>query len=128
MSKLPICPQNRRLLLNHPRSLDQIDERLLDVFRQLIAGRAPWPLFLHGAPGRGKTSAALALCDIAQTAGFWTVDGLCEATMARSAEPEWLDAETKIFAVPDELGSRNTFGDPHYSVVKRFADALSQLA
>jgi DNA replication protein DnaC len=31
--------------------------------QELIAGRAPWPLYLHGPAGTGKTSAALAMLD-----------------------------------------------------------------
>lgn len=128
MRKLPICPCNRRLVLNHPRSLDLIDDHLLDVFRQLVAGQAAWPLFLHGPPGRGKTSAALALCDIAATAGYWTVEGICDATMARSPDIHdiWANVETKDLAVLDELGTRHSVGDLHYGVVKKFADLREQ--
>jgi hypothetical protein len=44
------------------------------VLQALVRGEAPWPLYLHGAPGTGKTSAALALLDLAgapPTPGTW---------------------------------------------------------
>lgn len=33
------------------------------MLRGLVAGERPWPLYLYGTPGGGKTSAALALLD-----------------------------------------------------------------
>jgi predicted ATPase len=37
---------------------------LLETLRGLVAGQLPWPLYLWGDPGTGKTSAALALLDL----------------------------------------------------------------
>jgi DNA replication protein DnaC len=36
---------------------------LRECFRALVAGKAAWPLYLHGPAGTGKTSAALAMLD-----------------------------------------------------------------
>jgi hypothetical protein len=45
------------------RSLAGVDSSLRAVFRRLVAGEAPWPLYLFGRAGTGKTSAALVLLD-----------------------------------------------------------------
>lgn len=45
------------------RTLGQVDPRLRMVFRGLVTGLKPWPLYLWGAAGTGKTSAALVVLD-----------------------------------------------------------------
>ncbi len=93
------------------------------MFVALVNGEAQWPLFLHGNTGRGKTCAALALCDWAVHSIYRTVDDLCDSIMDRSkpASPwDWLT--NPDLAVLDELGARENVGDLHYSAVKRFTD------
>lgn len=46
-----------------PREISLIDPKLRDAIRGLVKGELPWPLFLTGKPGRGKTAAVLALAD-----------------------------------------------------------------
>lgn len=48
---------------NTPREIGRIDERLRLVIRGLAAGELPWPFFLTGDAGRGKSAAALCLAD-----------------------------------------------------------------
>lgn len=45
------------------RELAEIPQPLRDTFRGLVTGRLPWPLYLWGPAGAGKTSAALVLLD-----------------------------------------------------------------
>lgn len=45
------------------REIALVAEVLRATFRDLVSGRKAWPLYLWGAAGTGKTSAALALLD-----------------------------------------------------------------
>lgn len=45
------------------RSIAQIDESLRAKLRSLIGGHLPWPLYMWGESGLGKTSAALCILD-----------------------------------------------------------------
>jgi len=101
--------------------MPRVHRGLVDIFRRLAAGKAPWPLYLHGPAGSGKTCAALALCDFADTAGYWTVESLCDQQLAGQAD--WEAVANKALAVLDELGERERPGDLHHTVVKRFLDA-----
>jgi hypothetical protein len=124
--RLPLVRRNRRLLVHVRREMAEVDNALVDTFRRLAEGRAPWPLYLFGLAGSGKTSAALALADITRSAAYWTVEGLCSAVLeSNPAEMNaaWEAIESKDLAVLDELGARERIGDLHYSAVKRFADA-----
>ncbi len=110
------------------RNLASVDAGLLAMLRKLVAGQAEWPLYLYGAPGRGKTSAALALADVVETASYATCEGLADATMADEAGTLWARIQTKHLAILDELGARERVTDLGYSVVKRFCDLREQFA
>ncbi len=107
--------------------------------RECVRGAAPWPLLVHGEPGRGKTCAALALLDHAGGL-FASASGLCEwvnaATFGRlswstiqldnSGNPDvtrlWtVLARTPLFVL-DDLGARKTVTDGQYDCVKRLLD------
>lgn len=45
------------------RDIGGIDDRTRAVIRSLVKGESPWPLYLFGPAGLGKTSAALAVLD-----------------------------------------------------------------
>jgi hypothetical protein len=99
----------------------KVQPALVDVFRKLVSGRAPWPLYLHGAVGGGKTCAALALADFIDTAVYFTAEDLADQQMRDGID--WEIVRTKGLAMLDELGERERVGDLHYSVVKKFCDA-----
>lgn len=102
-----------------------MDPGLLDVLGDLAEGRAPWPLFLWGRPGRGKSCAALAFADFIDTAGYWTCEGLADFAMRRDGnemEAEFARVGGKHLAILDELGTRLNAGELAYKTVKRFAD------
>ena len=123
---LPLRHPERRILPGVERRLDLVNPGLLEVFRALVTGQAPWPLYVHGPTGAGKTMAVLCLCDIAETACYWPVEDLCDFIMRESpveVQGEFRRVAEKGLAVLDELGQRATIGDLHYSAVKRFADA-----
>jgi predicted ATPase len=59
------------------RELAEVPQALRDVFRGLVSGQLPWPLYLWGPAGTGKTSAALVLldhCGPADSPGSWADD------------------------------------------------------
>jgi chromosomal replication initiation ATPase DnaA len=98
----------------------------------LAAGRARWPLFLFGSVGSGKTSAALALCDVVATAAYFTAEGLRSSTMPESdplvVRQLWETIETKGLIVVDEIGARSQITDFGYQTLKRAVDARDQHA
>lgn len=105
--------------------MHSVARELQGVLIGLAQGELPWPLLLHGKPGRGKSCAALALADLTETAGFWTCEGLADlefdhARGERNAEYERVGS--KHLAILDELGTRANVGEVGYKVVKRFAD------
>jgi DNA replication protein DnaC len=99
----------------------EVPEPLQAVFRELVTGRAKWPLFLHGSVGTGKTCATLALCDIAKSGMHRTVEELAD-DMLRAKFDLWPYLAATGLAVLDEVGARANVGDLHYQVVQRFAD------
>jgi DNA replication protein DnaC len=128
---MPLLNPSRRLLPGVPRSMVAVDPVLRELFRELTAGRAPWPLFLFGNVGGGKTSAALALCDVVATAAYFTADGLCCAILEQdpsSVRDLWQTIEAKSLIVLDEIGARSNTTDFAYSTLKRAIDARDQHA
>ena len=105
-----------------PRSMGMVDCVLLGKLRDLVSGNLPWPLFLWGPAGSGKTCAALALCDFAHESYMATVGDVCDAIM----KPDHHKIETlqkhELIAL-DELGTRNTPSELEYKAVKMIADA-----
>lgn len=118
---VPKKPISHRLLPKAFRSMDQVDPDLVELFRQLVAGRAKWPLFLHGPVGTGKTFAALCLCDHLPTAAYLTVEELCDYVMTRhhiEVAAHWNELGKKDLVVLDELGTRiKSGGDLEYNTV-----------
>ncbi len=127
-SKLAIQAPNVRLLTNVRRSMAQVDQALVSTFRKLAGGAQPWPLFLFGPTGAGKTLAALSLCDHARTASYHTAEGLCDTTIELKYRPDelrdlWETIATKDLVVLDEIGIRGQASDFAYTTLKRLADA-----
>lgn len=76
-----------------PHGIDGMNLGLRKLFRQLITGHEPWPLFLYGDTGSGKTCAALTLVD---HYGGWytTVDELHGLVQSARAGTLWWPHET----------------------------------
>jgi len=53
------------------REIHLVDPMFRVVIRQAMVGRKPWPLFVYGPAGGGKTCAALCIAD-AYHATYWT--------------------------------------------------------
>lgn len=104
-----------------PREWTMVVEPLRRVLIELAVGRRPWPLYLHGPVGHGKTRAVLAFCDRVAYARYWTVDGVMSDIIAR--DPPWGTLRTDL-AVLDELGlpRPGNAAEFDYSAVKQFCD------
>lgn len=112
-----------------PRELGAVDKVLLEAFRGLAAGTQPWPLFVTGRPGRGKTCAALAFLDHTTSGIYLTTHELVERRMqsfGNNANPmNWdfhFDPKQRALVVLDELGVRKQVNDTHYECVQRALD------
>lgn len=116
------------------REIGGIAPGLREAIRALVTGQAPWPLFLHGNPGTGKTCAALTLLDHAGGM-YWTANGLADAISAAmhgrlsntrnqpvSLDALWVEMTRCSLVVIDELGQRGHPSDHHYEQVKKMLD------
>lgn len=137
-------PRAVRMIRLYPRLRDQfyispclfrdwqaVDEPLRVVLENLAWGESPWPLYLYGPVGSGKTRAMLAWCDRLEVARYWTVDDLMHLADSRTdRDPPWIDPVHGSWrrngwpslAVLDEVAIREKVSDWEYSAVKRFAD------
>lgn len=102
-----------------------------------MTGKLPWPLFLHGPAGTGKTCTGLCLLDFAG-GEFYTVAGLCSTLIqAQQGRLEWShegrggnlwpeQVWDRIAKAPllvlDDLGGRDKVTDAHYETVKTAID------
>jgi DNA replication protein DnaC len=101
--------------------MSRVDPSLVDTFRALVCGELPWPLFLFGPVGSGKTHAALSLCDFVDKSHYTTVEVLMNDVMDNDCDP-WIDVRSADVAVLDEIGCRVKVTDLEYSSAKRFCD------
>lgn len=121
------------------RSAHLIDDGLRLAIRGVVAGNTPWPLFVHGSAGLGKTCAALAMLDHAPApTDYYTATGWAEALIdaakgrligrgsagSHSLSPLTLRGlidDASLVAL-DELATRDKVSDWHYDCVKELID------
>jgi chromosomal replication initiation ATPase DnaA len=105
--------------------------------RATAFGESPWPLFIHGPAGTGKTCAGLSLLDHAG-GEYFTAASLCEkvidAQQGRLAwshegrsgtlwsEMFWRKVGSEPLVVLDVLGCRDNVTDHGYETIKRLLD------
>jgi DNA replication protein DnaC len=122
------------------RTIASIDPQLIKIFRGLISAELPWPLFINGAAGSGKTCASLALIDHVDyqrhlqwsdcASDYHTVRQLCSDLIDRQQKRDeyetagkiWRKIESCAVSVLDELGSRKEVSDFHYETVCEHLD------
>lgn len=119
-----------------PRTASLIEPALRSLIGLLLGGAKPWPLFLCGPAGRGKTCAALAIldrveiiyripdCDAVicyQSVWYGTVEDLVQMVLSRDDE-RWREIGAAALVVIDELGLRSSDSDLEYIALKRAAD------
>ncbi len=120
----------------------EVDPDVRTGLRECSMGRLPWPIFLLGAVGSGKTCAALALCDYTESpvmflSGPELVNRLVDAKCGRLIEwtfaygedtkvsPRmlWLDWQQYNLCVIDDNSQRGTISDTAYEAIKEALDA-----
>lgn len=126
---------SRHYFPNRVRRIDLIPPVLREAIRACINGDAPWPLFVSGPPGCGKTCAAFCLLDLA--GGFYFSanglgDILADAKMGRLEYPDsnrvvgvealWKELESTSLVILDELGTREKITDHAYDGIKTLLD------
>lgn len=128
----------RRVLPNLGRRLDLIPDALRAALRELVGGKAQWPLLCWGPPGTGKTRSGLAVLDCCASGLYWEVPRLCDALIDagkdryevktqdgfRKRYPGhlWGGISDAAILVLDEIGARDRVSDFHYETVKRAID------
>ena len=127
---------DRRAIPGLDREMTMVESGLQNLFKELVRGIQRWPLYLYGGPGRGKTCAALALCDYCAESVYMTVQDLMKRELAPDKSLPWHNERRNYFvayaelpgvAVLDELGEQPATGT-HWTerlqseLVKAFAD------
>lgn len=104
------------------RDRDAIDPALRVKLNGLLNGRLPWPFFLAGAAGRGKTCAALCVVDAVPGAVFSTAHQWRDAVYT-SNDVLWriVAPETSLLVV-DEVGAARDDWDRERLALTRLAD------
>jgi hypothetical protein len=102
-AKLALLKEPRPMRDDTPREVSLIDPKLREVFRGLVKGELPWPLFLTGKPGRGKTAAVLCLADYVQGALYIRFPRLLKSFLW-SSQPSGVAIERQQFNEHAEPG------------------------
>ena len=116
------------------RKAGQIDPDLLIRFLHVVNGRRPWPIFLTGPAGFGKTCAALVICDHA--AGWYRsvrhfLTDIIDAQYGRLENDKgykitlagyWRRIREANFTVLDELGTSEKVSPHHYDWLCEFIE------
>ncbi len=140
LAVLPLNDNRAQKQSNLPsveRVVSEIPPSLLGTLKELVSGNSPWPLFLSGPAGVGKTCAALCLLDLAG-GEYHTVSGLCDLLIrAQQGRLEWhyqgrggIVWPERLWAaiaaaplvVLDEIGTREKVSDAHYEAVRTAID------
>jgi DNA replication protein DnaC len=114
------------LLPSVAREPELVDPELWQRFADLVNGKRPWPLLLHGGAGRGKTCASLALCDVAATAVFVTTNSLIRDMIDGNEVALFDRIRSKDVAIMDEFGSREKITEIEKRAIMEFGDARCQ--
>lgn len=133
-------PGRKRIRPELPRVRERIPEPLADAIARCVAGLSPWPLYVFGGAGTGKTRAGLYLCDRTHgTARFADYVDLCdelrEAKLGElrreyaygdvvkiSVSRLWSEWQSAELAVLDEIGARGSVSDCQYEAMKGAID------
>ena len=115
-----------------PRSMDLVDKELKRLFLRLLVAQEPWPLYLHGLQGRGKTMATLALCDAVAESKYFTPSELMDTCINNPYRLPWSPEQRRYpieLSVLDEVGADVGSGkraEWHKEIVRLFCDHREQ--
>lgn len=111
-----------RALPQMHRDWETVHIALRNVLKNMREGQQPWPLYLWGSVGSGKTRAILAFCDRLQLARYWTVRNLMEQMIEH--HPPWQHRWYRVpyVTVLDELAIHDKATDFELDAVRCFAD------
>lgn len=116
------------------RDIDRIDPSLRAIVQELLRSDRPWPLYLYGQQGSGKSCLGLCMIDVC---GGWytTLPTLCTMLIGagkgefvwstghkRTVKDIWSSWSTANVVVLDEVGTRQTVTDFQYETLKRAID------
>jgi len=102
---MPLVPPKADSAEANRPLLDSVPRVLLKKIDRLVTGNEPWPLFLWGTPGTGKTCASLVMCDIVPGSYYLTAEDAADA-LINGKEIVWEVITERRLVVLDELGSR----------------------
>lgn len=128
-----------RAMPDKDRCYSKAEPEVRRVIEACRAGRSPWPLYLHGTPGGGKTCAALSVADTCRWSMVYTMRQVCEKKNQalrgelyaknpqaphKVTEADMLEYLTKVdLLVLDELGARETASDPETDLLHQLLSA-----
>jgi hypothetical protein len=104
------------------RDREQIDAALRRKLNGLLTGRLPWPFFLCGAAGRGKTCAALCVVDAVPGARFTTAHQWRDVAYLGEDSLWKIVAPDASLLVIDEVGAARDDWDRERWALTRLAD------
>jgi hypothetical protein len=122
-------PGRPRIRRRTPRDRRRIPEPLAAALGDCVTGRRPWPLFVTGPAGCGKTCGALCLADRVPGRSIHLELSALAETVRRAlfagpgtADDLWDEWRRASFGILDELGIREHVSDHVYAVAKTALD------
>jgi chromosomal replication initiation ATPase DnaA len=121
---------NRWQRPNLPRENGKVKPEMIQAFKRLGAGLLPWPMYLHGGTGTGKTCGALLFADIVYGSRYMTMEEVLDTEMLSDNNEDniidkrqmWRSIKDCELLILDEIGERQKIGDLYATVLKRILD------
>jgi DNA replication protein DnaC len=117
-----VALEGRAYLVPWPTRIDPqaIDPNLQALLDQLTAGELPWPLYLYGDTGRGKSCAVIALLNRVAYSAYLRLSGLIAEYIDRTTI--WASYRDAPLVALDEVGCHRVPCEPEYQALKQLAD------
>lgn len=104
-----------------PRHPETLPDQLWRFYHGLCDGKLPWPLFIHGPTGAGKTVAGYCFRDITPGCAWCEVGKLIDQLLGRTYG-WWEAAADRSCFIVDEVGGSDSVASVEYNALKRFLD------
>lgn len=130
----PVDDRIPRMMKNIRRDRSEVCEKIASAIKGCTRGECPWPLFIFGSTGVGKTCALLSVADSFFRSYYTTIPHLNrdliwaeKGDLVRngyetSAPALWREIEEASVACVDELATRGTVTDAAYENLKNLCD------